>query len=171
MKDASQKILETRFRGKRTLLNYYMAGFVDGEASFSVAIIKHPTQRFGWMISPCFQVYQHKNHPEVLELCKFVYGTGKIYTKNGTPNVKVFSIDSLRNLIEKVIPFFDKYPLITKEETYKAFRDIVMSMEKREHWDIPGFKRLVTLAYSMNQQGKGRRRTLEEIFSTLPDAS
>lgn len=168
MKDASQKILETKFRGKRTLLNYYLAGFVDGEASFSVAIVTHPTQKFGWMINPCFQVYQHKNHPEILELYKFVFQGGKIYTKNGTPNVQVFSIDSRRNLIEKVLPFFDKYPLITKYQTYQAFRDIVLSMEEREHWTVPGFKRLVTLAYSMNQQGKGRRRTLKEVFATLP---
>lgn len=171
MKDTSQKILETTFRGKRTLLNYYLAGFVDGEASFSVAIIKHPAQKFGWMINPCFQVYQHKNHPEILELCKFVFGTGIIYSKGGTPNVRVFSIESRRNLIEKVIPFFDKYPLITKRESYQAFREIVMSMERREHWTIPGFIRLVSLAFTMNQQGKGRKNTLEYILSTLPKAS
>ena len=40
------------------MLHYYLAGFVDGEGSFSVSIIKHPTQKFGWMINPCFQVYQ-----------------------------------------------------------------------------------------------------------------
>jgi hypothetical protein len=171
MNHTPQKILDTQFRGKRTLLNYYLAGFVDGEASFSVAIIKHPTQKLGWMINPCFQVYQHKNHREVLELYEFIFGTGRIYAKHGTPNVLVFSIDSRRNLIEKVIPFFDKYPLVTKQETYKAFREIVMSMEKREHWTIPGFKRLVSLAFTMNQQGKGRKNTLEGIFATLPKAS
>ena len=170
MDKTSQKILENQFRGKRTLLNYYLAGFVDGEASFSVAIIKDPTQKFGWMINPCFQVYQHKNHKEVLELYQFIFGTGSIYAKGGTPNVLVYSIDSRRNLIEKVILFFDKYPLITKFETYKMFREIVMSMEKREHWTVPGFKRLVDLAFQMNQQGKGRKNTKEYIFSTLPDA-
>jgi hypothetical protein len=166
----SHKILEKQFRGKRTLLNYYLAGFVDGEASFSVAIIKHPTQKFRWMINPCFQVYQHKNHPEILELCRFIFGTGSIYAKAGTPNVLVFSIDSRRNLIEKVLPFFDQYPLITKQDTYKVFREIVISMEKREHWTVPGFKRLVTLAFTMNQQGKGRKHTLESIFASLPNA-
>jgi len=171
MKITPQKILETQFRGKRTLLNYYLAGFVDGEASFSVAVIKHPTQKLGWMINPCFQVYQHKNHLEILELYQFVFGTGAIYAKGGTPNVLVFSIDSRRNLIEKVIPFFDTYPLITKHEAYRTFREIVTSMERREHWSILGFKRLVRLAFTMNQQGKGRKYTEEFIFSALPKAS
>ncbi len=37
-------------------LRYYLAGFVDGEGSFSVTIHRHPT-RFGWVIDPIFQVY------------------------------------------------------------------------------------------------------------------
>lgn len=156
------------FHGKRTALYYYIAGFVDGEGSFSVAIIKSPFKKGGWFINPCFQVYQHQNHREVLELCKEVFKTGNIYRKSGTHPVLNFSIDSMRNIKERVIPFFDTYPLITKGETYKTFRDIVLSMDRGEHRTQAGFERLVRLAYSMNQQGKGRRRTLEEILATQP---
>jgi len=155
------------FHGKRSALHYYMAGFIDGESSFSVAILKNPFKE-GWLINPCFQVYQHKNHREILELCKEVFKTGNIYRKSGIHPVLNFSIDSMRNIKERVIPFFDKYPLITKRESYQKFRDIVLSMERGEHRTYAGFERLVRLAYSMNQQGKGRRRTLEEILSTQP---
>lgn len=155
------------FHGKRTLLHYYVAGFVDGESSFSVAIIKNPFKE-GWLINPCFQVYQHQQHREILELCKEVFGTGSIYRKSGTHPVLNFSIDSMRNIQERVIPFFDRYPLITKRESYLKFRDIVLSMARGEHRTDAGFERLVRLAYSMNQQGKGRRRTLDEILSTQP---
>lgn len=155
------------FKGKRKLLNYYLAGFADGESSFSVAIIKHPAQKFGWMINPCFQVYQHKSHREILELFKFVFQTGSIYRKSGIHPVLNFSIDSRRNLIEKVIPFFDKYPLITKKETYITFRKIVISMEKKEHLSEDGFREIVNLAYSMNQQGKGRKYPKEYILKSI----
>ena len=156
------------FHGKRTLLHYYLAGFIDGESSFSVAIIKNPFRKAGWLINPCFQVYQHQSHREILELCKYVFGTGSIYRKSGTHPVLNFSIDSMRNIKEKVIPFFDRYPLITKRDAYLKFREIVMAMDRKEHRTYEGFERLVRIAYSMNQQGKGRRRTLEEVLAAQP---
>ena len=156
------------FHGKRISLNYYVAGFVDGEGSFSVAIIRHPSQALGWMINPCFHVYQHEQHREVLEICKEVFGTGRIYRKSGIHPVLNFAIDSRRNVLERVIPFFDRYPLIAKRQSYKLFREIVFAMERKEHFSVSGFKRIVSLAYQMNQQGKGRKHTKEYIFSTLP---
>src|SRR3989344_5933927 len=108
-----------KFKGKEKALQYYLAGFADGESSFSVAIIKHPTAKFGWMINPCFQVYQHEKHREILE-------------------------------------------------TFKSFCAIVRAKEQKEHLTIQGFKKVVDMAYTMNQQGKGRKHSKEEIFATLP---
>ncbi len=156
------------FRGKRDFLAYYLAGFVDGEGTFCVSIIQHPTQRLGWMINPVFQVYQHEKHKDVLELFKDYFGTGAIYRKSGTHPVMTFSINARKSLLERVIPFFERYPLITKAEEFGRFKQIVRLMERREHWTIEGFQRLVTLAYEMNQQGKGRKHSKEYIFSTLP---
>ena len=165
--DKQIKEIFALFKGKEKLLHYYLAGFVDGEGSFSVAIIKHPTQKMGWMINPCFQVYQHEKHREILEVFQTVFKTGSIYRKSGIHPVLNYSIDSRRSIIEKVIPFFDRYPLITKKETYRKFRQIVLAMENQEHFTKEGFKRIVDLAYCMNQQGKGRKYTKEFIFSTL----
>lgn len=165
--DKETKKILAQFKGKEKALHYYLSGFVDGEGSFSVSIIKHPTQKIGWMINPCFQVYQHEKHREILEIFKYVFKTGSIYRKSGIHPVLNYSIDSRRNIIEKVIPFFDRYPLIVKGETYDKFRQIILAMEKQEHFTQEGFKKIVNLAYSMNQQGKGRKYTKEYIFSTL----
>lgn len=156
------------FRGKRALLGYYLAGFADGEGTFSVAIIRHPMQRLGWMINPVFQVYQHEKHREILELFREYFGTGNVYRKSGIHPVLTFSIDSRKSLLERVLPFFKRYPLVVKRDEFFRFSEIVRAMELKEHWTIPGFKRLVALAYAMNQQGKGRKYTLQEIFATLP---
>ena len=157
------------FRGKRDLLGYYLAGFVDGEGTFSVAIIRHPAQRLGWMINPVFQVYQHEKHREILDLFRDYFGTGAVYRKSGTHPVLTFSINARKSLLDRVIPFFERYPLLVKRDEFRRFRQIVEAMEKKEHWDIKGFKRIVALAYEMNQQGKGRKHTKEYIFSTLPN--
>ncbi len=157
------------FKGKRELLGYYLAGFVDGEGIFSVAIIRHPAQRLGWMINPVFQVYQHQKHREVLDLFQEYFGTGSIYRKSGIHPVLTFSINARQSLLDRVIPFFERYPVLTKKDEFQRFRRIVKGMENKEHWTIDGFKRLVSLAYEMNQQGKGRKHTKEYIFSTLPN--
>lgn len=157
-----------QFNGQRKYLNYFIAGFVDGEGSFSVAIICHPSQKFGWMINPVFQVYQHERHRSALEVCQVVFGTGNIYRKSGIHPVLNFSIDSRRSLLERVIPFFEKYPLLTKRSEFLKFREILNAMEQKEHQTKAGFVRLATLAYSMNQQGKGRKHPLEYIINSLP---
>ena len=36
-----------RFHNQKKYLHYFLSGFVDGEGSFSVAIIRHPMQKFG----------------------------------------------------------------------------------------------------------------------------
>lgn len=165
--DKTISYIQSRFHNQKKYLNYFLSGFVDGEGSFSVAIIRHPMQKFGWMINPCFQVYQHEKHRYILELCKYIFGTGSIYRKSGTHPVLNFSIDSRRSITERVIPFFERYPLIVKEESFNKFKQIVRAMENKEHLTLDGFKRLVDIAYSMNQQGKGRKHTKEYIFAHL----
>jgi len=51
-----------------------------------------------------------------------------------------------------VIPFFDKYPLVVKKESYQKFRTIVQMMQQKEHFTREGFTRIVDLAFAMNQQ-------------------
>lgn len=166
MNRTTQTLLK-KFKGKRKELYHWTAGFVDGEGSFSVAIIKYPQLKSGWMINPVFQVYQHEKDRYVLELMQEVFQKGRIYRKSGIHPVLNFSIDSRRNLIEAVIPFFDRYPLITKQDAYDKFRTIVMMMERKEHQTTHGFKKIVDIAFSMNQKGKGRKYSKKEIFATL----
>ena len=155
------------FHNQQKYLHYYLAGFVDGEGSFSVAIIRHPMQKFGWMINPVFHVYQHKDHRNILEIFQMVFKTGTIYRKSGIHPVLNFCIDSRRNVLERVIPFFDRYPLVTKHENYLKFREIVLAMAQGEHLTKLGFRRIVRIAYTMNQQGKGRKHPLEYILQNI----
>jgi hypothetical protein len=153
-------------------LGYYLSGFADGEGSFCVPIRRHPTSGSGWIISPLFAVFQHKNNPEVVYLFKEILGCGFITYKSGSPNCVVYMVASIKNHLEKVIPFFEKYPIIGhKHQEFLRFKEIVEMLSRREHHKTEGFKRIVQLAFSMNQQGKGRRHTLEEVFITLDQSS
>ena len=47
-------------------LDAYIAGFVDGEGSFSVSIQRNPTCRVGWQLRPEFHVSQNPERRTVL---------------------------------------------------------------------------------------------------------
>ena len=49
-------------------LDAYIAGFVDGEGSFHVAICRNAGTRAGWQLVPEFRVSQNCERREVLDL-------------------------------------------------------------------------------------------------------
>lgn len=162
----------SKLQGK--YLNYFIAGFVDGEASFSVALTRqkypHIKQGWKWILNPVFQVYQHENNVDILLLIKdVVFKTGRIHRKSSPYNVFTFSIENNKTLHEKIVPFFNKYQLATKNNDFKKFSEIVAMMERKEHLDIEGFKRIVEIAFSMNAQGKNRKYSKEYIYETLTE--
>ncbi|TSC89949.1 MAG: Homing endonuclease LAGLIDADG/HNH [Microgenomates group bacterium Gr01-1014_5] len=153
-------------------LGYYLSGFADGEGCFCVPIRKHPTSRSRWIISPLFEVFQDKGNPEVVYLFKEVLGCGFISYKSGSPNCLVYMVASLQNHLEKVIPFFESYPIIGKKhQEFLRFKEVVEMLSRKEHKTTAGFKRIVEIAFSMNQRGKGRKHSKEEIFITLDQTS
>ena len=159
-----------RMQGK--YLNYYVAGFVDGEASFSVALTRqkyaHVKQGWRWILNPVFQVYQHENNVDILLLLKDeVFKTGRIHRKSSPYNVFTYSVENNKTLHERIVPFFNKYQLAVKAEDFKKFSNIVAMMEKKKHLDIEGFKQIVEIAFTMNAQGKNRKYSKEYIYETL----
>jgi radical SAM superfamily enzyme YgiQ (UPF0313 family) len=49
---------------------------------------------------------------------------GKISIKSGQPNQLVLVEKNRKNISEKIIPFFEKYSLIVKQEQFKKFKEI-----------------------------------------------
>lgn len=146
---------------------FYILGIVDAEGCFSVALKKVGTARFGWVLDPVFQVTQHKHHRAVLELVQSELQCGRIIEKRGQMDGLVYVVDNRRQLVEKVIPFFQKYRLIAKESDFLRFRRIVHALERREHSDVHRFAALVREAFSMNLGGKQRHYRLQDILEDI----
>jgi hypothetical protein len=154
-------------RPRDSLTPDYIAGFVDGEGCFCVSIYPHPTVRYGarYQIAPSFQVYQDRANVEILEKLKRHFGCGSITSKGPNSNVMTFSIYSRRMLQTVVVPFFDEYPLVSaKHDDFLKFREVVLSMQRKEHLTRDGFLRIVEIAFSMNQRGKQRKYRKEDLI-------
>jgi len=157
-----------RLPKKGRYLRYYLAGFADGEASFSVSIKKHPQMKFGWVIDPVFQVYQHKKNLAILELFRRVLNCGYIKPKSPKSNVWVYIVSQRKALAEKVIPFFKKHKLLTQKwNDFCLFEQIIKKMQNREHTTKEGFVEIITLACKMNELGKQRKYQLHQILEEV----
>jgi hypothetical protein len=148
-------------------LGPYLAGFVDGEGCFSVSISRHLTARYGFFINPIFQVYQHPNHREILEVFQWVLQTGKIRQKSPTNIGLVYCIDSNKTIVEKVIPFFEKFPLAVKSEDFLKFKRVTSLLLEKGHRTKPGMLQILEIAYSMNAQGKQRARLQSDLIKII----
>ncbi len=144
----------------------WVVGFVDGEGCFSVSIHKNPhvRQTRGWQLQAAFQVYQHERYRPVLEGFVDFFGCGRISRKGPSSSVLTYSVWALRDLDERVIPFFERNPLHVKDQDFHRFADIVGRLRRKDHFTDSGFEHIVRTAFAMNQDGKQRARTLDEIL-------
>jgi hypothetical protein len=147
---------------------WFLAGLIEGEGSLCISIKKHEPLKLGYLIQPEFFVYQHRVRRGLLKLAQEVFDAGGIRPKQGNEDVLVYSIISRRIIVERVIPFFERYMTFShKVQDFQIFRDIVMAMENRCHRDPQGMVKIVESAYQMNMGGKQRRRPIGEIVERI----
>jgi hypothetical protein len=141
-------------------LDAYIAGFVDGEGSFHVALQRNPSTKLGWQLVPEFHVSQNAERREVLDLIKARLGCGHIRENHrGTRDKSLVLVVRRReDLLEKVIPFFEAQPLLSQKHIeFVTFADIVRAMAQGQHLDEDGFATLRARALNMNSGGRYRR--------------
>ena len=149
-------------------LSHYIAGFVDGEGSFHVAIQRRSDLPKGFQLIPEFHISQHRDKALILQMIRDFFGCG--YVKPNHPGslrdiTEVYVVRNRQDLLEKIIPFFERYPLISqKMDDFKKFAHIVKSMDKGEHLSREGLVNLTRLAFSM-YNGKYRKLNLEKVIA------
>ena len=156
----------------------WVDGFVDGEGSFIVTIFHHPKSRmkYGWQVFPELIVTQRATNLNTLKLIRKVLGCGNIckskekgeYGHKGP--LYRYAVRSIKELNEKVIPFFKKNRLKSKskKEDFRKFAKILRMMKKREHLKYKGLVQIAEIAQTMNRKTPSRfLKSSETIRQTL----
>ena len=151
---------------KRKYFFHYIAGFVDGEGSFSASVKRQEGTRFGWVIDPVFHITQNQSQRELLEAISKELHVGRVIEKHGQPGTILLIVDNRKQLSERLIPFFKKYRLVVKGKSFETFSEIVERLEKKEHTEINGFKRILNLAFQMHGKGK-KKYEMEYVLKNL----
>jgi len=137
-------------------LESYLSGYADGEGCFCITFNRSKRHKLGWEIRPSFSVSQNNDRSEVIKLFKSYFGCGSIRRDRSDKTVK-FETRSVGDLVEKVIPHFEKYPLISaKSRDFTAFAAICRKMHKQEHLTANGFKEIAKLSCQINTSGLKR---------------
>ena len=141
---------------------HYIAGFIDGEGSFSISIGKHKTTKNGFDIRPEFEIELRKDDQEILERILVTIGCGKIYDCSYErygwyPHAK-YKITSSKDLRDYLFPFIDACPLQAKKaEMYKRFKTIVMMVLNKDHLTSEGLQKIQTIRDEIRTFGKKAR--------------
>lgn len=130
----------------------YVTGFVDGEGSFSILVLKRATYKTGWNIIPVFTINLNSRDTALLEkIQSFFGGIGNI-TIRDKDNTAYFTVKSIKDIINVIIPHFEKYPLLTeKQADFELFKEIVIIMHNKQHLDSKGLDKIISLKSSLNK--------------------
>ena len=141
----------------------YISGFVDGEGCFSISFSKRQKFLIGWETKPSFSVSQNHDRAEVLFLMQKYFGCGFMRRDFSDRTLK-YEVRRLDDLIQKVIPHFEKYSLLSsKQKDFLLFKKVCLMMRRGEHKNLAGIKQILPIAFQMNATGR-RRYTQKNIL-------
>ena len=128
----------------------WITGFVDGEGCFHVAVNKHADMTSGYQVLPEFTVVQHERDVQVLHALKRYFGCGVVRTNHG--DRMAYRVRSKKDLLERIIPFFEKHPLKTKKRIdFEKFRRVLLIMQAGDHLTKEGVLEARRIAAQMNR--------------------
>lgn len=138
---------------------WYLSGLVDGEGCFCVTISKHKTKKLGFDPRLSFEIEMIIEEKPLLEEIQKTLDCGYIYILSyerygWRPHVK-FSVKSQKEIIEKIIPFFKKYPLQGKKrKDFEFFCKAADIFIDRQHLTPEGIEKLRMIQSKMNLRKK-----------------
>ena len=148
----------------------YLVGFVDGEGTFHVGIHKRNQLKTGWQVYCEFHVSQNHDKISILQDIKDVLGCGYIKPNHRNSNDKtyVLVVRNQRDLLSRVIPFFERYPFRSpKQKDFEKFAKVVRMIEKGKHLHKNGLVEITKIAFSMYGNGKYRKTSINRILLSL----
>ena len=128
---------------------WFVTGFVDGEGSFMINIVKNDKMKIGWRVQPCFTLNLHKKDEIILEKIQKFFRVGSI-SKLGLHLIqfRVFTVKDLKVILDH----FNKFPLKTQKcADFKLLKKVLKLIEGKEHLTLEGLHKILAIKASMNR--------------------
>ena len=127
----------------------WLSGFASAEGSFIVAIRKSSNSKWGYSVQLIFSLAQHSRDEHLIKsLINYLdCGTFSQY-KEGV----YFKITKFSDICQKIIPFFDKYPIVgVKALDFSDFCKASKLIKDKAHLTEPGLNTISHIKSGMNR--------------------
>ena len=106
-----------------------------------------------------FEIELRADDREILERIIMTIGCGRIYDCSYDrygwfPHVKL-KVTKVADLVDYVIPFFNRYKLQAKKKhVFELFKQIVIMLQNKEHLTDEGYEKIMNLREEMRVYGR-----------------
>lgn len=152
-------------KNKPHLNPFWISGFLNAEGCFHVSFTK---TSHGLFVSPhpSFSVTQPRKSSEILEVLKNHFDCGTIRNSK-KDHCKRYEVRSIADLVNKILPHFEKYPLVfRKEEDLKIFKEICLLIHKNHHKNREGLTFIIDQSFKLNFDGR-HKSTKEKLLKLI----
>lgn len=137
----------------------YVAGFVDGEGSFSLTIAKHKEKKSGLDPRLTFAIELRDDDEKILLDLQETFECGRIYhlsyERYGWYPHVILKVSSINELCTKIIPFFRKHVLRAKKKrSFELFCQAAEIFVSKKHLIKEGIDELYLIQSQMNKYSK-----------------
>ena len=148
-------------RTKPIVSKDYIVGLTDGEGCFYVNVGKSSLYSTGFRIQLHFHIKMQEKDKPLLEKIGNTLQCGAVYFQkekrvNHTQCYR-YTVSSQKDIFEKIIPFFQKYPLqsVSKAKSFAVFCKIANIVASGDHLTERGIEKIQLLKPQMNQKTIG----------------
>ena len=118
-----------------------------------VRIVESSTHNIGFQVSLLFSITQHIRETELMQSLVSYLGCGN-YSLRKNKDTGEFIVTKFSDITEKIIPFFEKYPILgIKSEDFSDFKQVALLLQDKAHLTKTGLDKIRKIKTGMN---KGR---------------
>jgi hypothetical protein len=130
--------------------NSFVSGFTEGEGCFCVSFNQRSKLKTNIEVRPSFSISQNKKNLELIKKIHQNFQCGSIRFSKSDQNYK-FEVRSISDLVKKIIPFFQKYPLVgTKKSDFEKFSQVCDLVYKNQHRNREKLLEIIEISYQIN---------------------
>jgi hypothetical protein len=128
----------------------WVTGFIDGEGTFFVDLLKNKTMALGIQVQLQFSITQHIRDANLMRSLVDFFGAG-IVVPDGPTKVQ-YRIRRFADFEQCLFPLLDEYPLMTQKRLdAEAFRKVHALMKDGQHLTPDGLDEIRAIKSTMNR--------------------
>lgn len=144
----------------------FITGLVDAEGSFIISVCKRSKlKKYNWKVQASLQIRMNSKDLALLVLVQHFFKYIGSFYHNKKTNTVNYSITKLSDLVNIIVPHFNKYPLHSaKSIDFKLWAQCIEKLKNKQHLTKKGLNEILSLKSVLNW---GLSERIKEEFPNI----